>query len=52
ETIDSDQIDDIMAGKQPLAPKDWTPRIPPADSSNGGSGSAPVIKPEATPTAA
>jgi cell division protease FtsH len=52
ETIDSDQIDDIMVGKQPLAPKDWTPRIPPADSSNGGSGSAPVIKPEATPTAA
>ena len=52
ETIDSDQIDDIMAGKQPLAPKDWTPRIPPADSNNGGSGSAPVIKPEAAPTAA
>jgi cell division protease FtsH len=51
ETIDSDQIDDIMAGKQPQTPKDWTPRIPPADSS-GGSGSAPVIKPEAAPTAA
>jgi cell division protease FtsH len=52
ETIDSDQIDDIMAGKQPLAPKDWTPRTPPADSNTGGSGSAPVIKPEAAPTAA
>jgi hypothetical protein len=26
ETIDSDQIDDIMAGKPPRPPKDWTPR--------------------------
>ena len=24
ETIDSDQIDDLMAGKTPKAPKDWT----------------------------
>jgi cell division protease FtsH len=54
ETIDSDQLDDIMAGKTPTAPKDWTARIPSADSSSsgGGSGSAPVIKPEAAPTAA
>ncbi|MEO6291531.1 MAG: ATP-dependent zinc metalloprotease FtsH [Burkholderiaceae bacterium] len=52
ETIDSDQLDDIMAGKEPHAPKDWTPRIPPAGGDNGGSGSAPVIKPEASPTAA
>ena len=54
ETIDAEQLDDIMAGKAPRAPKDWTPRIPPVDSSSsgGGSGSAPVIKPEATPTAA
>jgi cell division protease FtsH len=53
ETIDSEQLDDIMAGKVPRAPKDWTPRIPPADSnSGGGSGSAPVIKPEVAPTAA
>jgi cell division protease FtsH len=55
ETIDSDQLDDIMAGKQPHAPKDWTPRIPPVDSNSGGSGDsgkAQVIKPEAAPTAA
>jgi cell division protease FtsH len=52
ETIDSEQLDDIMAGKVPRAPKDWTPRIPPADSTGGGSGSAPVIKPEVAPTAA
>jgi cell division protease FtsH len=25
ETIDSEQIDDIMAGKPPRPPKDWTP---------------------------
>jgi len=25
ETIDSDQIDDIMSGKPPRMPKDWTP---------------------------
>jgi cell division protease FtsH len=29
ETIDSDQIDDIMAGKPPRAPKDWTSPLPP-----------------------
>jgi cell division protease FtsH len=51
ETIDAEQLEDIMAGKTPRAPKDWTPRIPPADSNGGGSGSAPVIKPEAAPTA-
>ena len=28
ETIDSDQLDDIMAGKPPRPPKDWTPRTP------------------------
>jgi cell division protease FtsH len=33
ETLDSDQIDDIMAGKEPRLPKDWDdtePRTPPA----------------------
>ncbi len=29
ETIDSDQIDDIMAGKPPRAPKDWPASTPP-----------------------
>jgi cell division protease FtsH len=52
ETIDAEQLEDIMAGKAPRAPKDWTPRIPPADSHGGDSGSAPVIKPEVAPTAA
>ena len=35
-TIDSDQLDDIMGGKEPRPPKDWTPRAP---SSGGGGGS-------------
>jgi cell division protease FtsH len=51
ETIDREQVLDIMAGKTPKPNKDWLPRIKPTDSS-GGSGSAPVIKPEAAPTAA
>lgn len=28
ETIDGEQIDDIMAGKPPRPPKDWTPSTP------------------------
>ena len=51
ETIDAEQIDDIMAGKEPRAPKDWTPRVPPSGT-GGGSGGAPAVKPEATPTVA
>ena len=35
ETIDSDQIDDIMAGKPPRPPKDWTP---PAAKPSGPAG--------------
>jgi cell division protease FtsH len=50
ETIDSDQIDDIMAGKEPRPPKDWTPRIPAADS--GPSGGSPAVNPDPAPTAA
>ncbi|HZY15803.1 MAG TPA: AAA family ATPase, partial [Ramlibacter sp.] len=42
ETIDAEQIDDIMAGKDPRPPKDFTPRTP---SSGGGSGGSPVVEP-------
>ena len=49
ETIDSEQLDDIMAGKDPRPPKDWTPRTPPTGS--GGSGGSPVAA-DPTPTAA
>jgi len=50
ETIDSEQLDDIMAGKPPRAPKDWTPRNPSVDGSGGGGSAA--AKPEPAPTAA
>jgi cell division protease FtsH len=50
ETIDGDQLDDIMAGKEPRPPKDWTPRSP--HSGGGGSGGAPAVAAEPTPTAA
>jgi len=50
ETIDSDQLDDIMAGKEPRPPKDWTPRTP--SSGSGGSGGAPAVAAEPTPTVA
>ncbi len=49
ETIDSEQLDDIMAGKDPRPPKDWTPRTPPSGS--GGSGGSPVAT-DPAPTAA
>ncbi|NBO15477.1 MAG: ATP-dependent metallopeptidase FtsH/Yme1/Tma family protein [Betaproteobacteria bacterium] len=39
ETIEIDQIDDIMQGRPPRPPKDWTPRTPP---SGDGSGGAPL----------
>ena len=46
ETIDSDQIDDIMNDKPPRPPKDWTPSTPPA-----GGPTAPV-KTDGAPAAA
>ncbi|MEO8656551.1 MAG: cell division protein FtsH, partial [Ramlibacter sp.] len=50
ETIDAEQIDDIMAGKDPRPPKDWTPRTP--SSGGGGSGGAPVAADHPSPTVA
>jgi cell division protease FtsH len=50
ETIDTDQLDDIMAGREPRPPKDWTPRTPSAGGS-GGSGGATAVKVEPTPVA-
>jgi cell division protease FtsH len=49
ETIDKDQIDDIMAGREPRPPKDWTPRTPTGGDSSGG---APTVQPDPAPTAA
>jgi cell division protease FtsH len=50
ETIDKDQIDDIMAGRDPLPPKDWTPRTPPSGGSSGGE--TPVVQTEPATTPA
>jgi cell division protease FtsH len=50
ETIDKDQLDDIMAGRDPLPPKDWTPRNPP--SGGGSSGGTPAVQAEPATTAA
>ncbi|MBI2379676.1 MAG: ATP-dependent zinc metalloprotease FtsH [Gammaproteobacteria bacterium] len=46
ETIDAEQIKDIMEGRDPRPPKDW-------DTGNGGSGSAPATgaKPESSSSA-
>ncbi len=53
ETIDAEQIDDIIAGKEPRPPKDWTPRNPSVGGSTGGpTGGTPAINPDPTPTAA
>ncbi|MCZ4312023.1 ATP-dependent zinc metalloprotease FtsH [Comamonadaceae bacterium G21597-S1] len=51
ETIDMDQIDDIMAGKPPRPPKDWTPRTP-APGGGSGSGGNPAVTTDPAPTAA
>jgi len=42
ETIDTDQLDDIMAGKPPRAPKDFVPRNPSVGGGGGSSGGGAV----------
>ncbi|UOB04259.1 ATP-dependent zinc metalloprotease FtsH [[Acidovorax] ebreus] len=51
ETIDAEQLDDIMAGRAPRPPKDWTPRTPPSGG-DGSSGGTPAVKPDPAPSAA
>ena len=50
ETIETEQLDDIMAGREPRPPKDWTPRTPSSGGGNGGGGAAVSSQP--SPTAA
>ena len=51
ETIDTEQLDDIMAGRAPRPPKDFTPRTP--SSGGNGGGGTPAAKPaDAAPTVA
>ena len=53
ETIDVEQMDDIMAGKEPRPPKDWTPRNPSVESSGSGpSGGNPAVTTDPAPNAA
>jgi len=52
ETIDMEQLDDIMAGKPPRPPKDWTPRTPAAGGGGGSGGSPPPVATDPSPTAA
>ena len=47
ETIDSDQIDDIMGGKPPRAPKDWSP-----SASKTPGGPTPPVNTDGAPAAA
>jgi cell division protease FtsH len=49
ETIDKEQIDDIMEGRPPRPPKDWTPRTP---SGGDGSGGTPAVQADPSPSAA
>ncbi len=48
ETIDGDQLDDIIAGKEPRPPKDWSPRNPSVGGGNGPSGGSPAVNPAPT----
>ncbi len=54
ETIDSEQLDDIMAGREPRVNKDWSPRPPTSGGDSGGSAPATpaVVPPPVEPTAA
>ena len=53
ETIDVEQLDDIMAGKVPRPPKDWSPRNPSVGGNGSGpGGSSPAVNTDPSPTAA
>jgi cell division protease FtsH len=50
ETIDADQINDIMAGRPPRAPKSTT--TPPASDALSGGSTGIEVKPGTTPAPA
>ena len=47
ETIDAEQIEDIMSGREPRPPKDWVPRATPP-----GGGTKPPVSTDGAPAAA
>ena len=52
ETIDGEQLDDIIAGKEPRPPKDWTPRNPSVGGGNGPTGGTPAVSTDPATTVA
>jgi cell division protease FtsH len=52
ETIEVEQLDDIMAGREPRPPKDWTPRNPPTPDGGGSGGGGNAVAADPSPTAA
>ncbi len=52
ETIDAEQLDDIMAGREPRPPKDWTPRNKPSSGGDDASGGTPAVTADAPAPAA
>ncbi len=50
ETIDVEQLDDIMGGRPPRPPKDWTPHNPSVGGGSGDGGT--TVAPDPAPTAA
>jgi cell division protease FtsH len=46
ETIDKDQIDEIMNGKEPSPPRDWTDQSTPPPSDKGSASKADKEKPD------
>ena len=52
EVADAEQLNDIMAGKEPRPPKDWTPRNPPSSDGGNSSGGNPASNAEPSPTTA
>ncbi|RMX07869.1 ATP-dependent metallopeptidase FtsH/Yme1/Tma family protein [Corticibacter populi] len=51
ETIDAEQLDDIMAGREPKPPKGWVPKHPSVGGGNSDGGS-PSVKTDPSPSAA
>ena len=49
ETIGREQVEDIMAGREPQPPQDWTPRLPPRDGGSALPPGLPEVKPTPTP---
>ena len=52
ETLDGEQLDDIIAGKEPRPPKDWTPRNASVGGGSGPTGGTPAVNTDPAPTVA